>query len=130
MPTCVRSFSAPSRVSRARPKSATFTSPPAREHDVLRLDVAVHDAMLGRLRQRGRHLTHDRQRMGQIGRAVPGDVVAQVLPLHVLLGDVVQHVDAADFINLHDVGVHQRSRGLGFQLEPLEIRSDRRPNRA
>ena len=59
--------------------------------------------------------------MGQIGRAVPGDVVAQVLALHVLLGDVVQLIDAAHLVNLHDVGVDQRGGGLGLELEPLQV---------
>ncbi len=91
------------------------------EHDVLGLDVAVDHALLGRLGQRRGHLPHDRQRVRQIGRAVPADVIAEVLPLHVFLGDVVQVVDAADLVNLHDVGMDQRGGRLGLQLEALQI---------
>ena len=121
MPTWVRSLAAPSRVTSGQAEVGHLHLAAGGEHDVLRLDVAVDHALLGRLGQRGRHLPHDRQGVGQIGRAVPGDVVAQVLALHVLLGDVVQLIDAADLVNLHDVGVDQRGGGLGLQLEPLQI---------
>ena len=83
----------------------------------------MHDALLGRFCQGRGHLPHDRQRMGQIGRAMPGDVVAEVLALHVFLGDVVQVIDAADLVDLHDVGVDQRGGRLGLELESLEVGS-------
>ena len=73
------------------------------------------------LAKRGRHLPHDRQRVGQVGRAVPGNVLLKVLARHVLLGNVVQLIDAPDLVDLHDVGMDQRRRGLRLQLEPLEI---------
>ena len=52
---------------------------------------------------------------------MPRDEIPQVLPLHVLLGDVVQLVDAAHLVNLHDVGVDQRGGRLGLELEALQI---------
>ena len=67
----------------------------------------MDDAPFGRFGQRGRRLPHDRQRMGQVRRAMPSDVVAEILPLHVFLCDVVQPVNAADLVDLHDVGVDQ-----------------------
>ena len=41
--------------------------------------------------------------------------------MDVLLGDVVQLIDAADFVNLHDVGVDQRGGGLGLELKPPQV---------
>ena len=60
-PVWVRFSSAPSRMARAMPKSATFTWPGGGDEDVARLDVAVHDAVaVGEARarrpRRRRHL--------------------------------------------------------------------------
>ena len=55
---------------RARPKSATFTSPLMAEHDVLGLDVAVDDARFGGLAQGGddlaEHVEHDARVEGRL----------------------------------------------------------------
>ena len=82
------------------------------DHDVFRLDVAMDDALLGRLGQRGGDLPHDGKGRLQERRAVAGEPVAKVLPLHVFLHDVVQAVDVAHLVDLHDVGVDQRGGGL------------------
>ena len=81
----------------------------------------MDDALLVGLGQGGGHLPHDRQGLRQLGRAVAGEPLAEVLPLHVFLDDVVQAVDVAHLVDLHDVGVHQRGGGLGLALETLQI---------
>ena len=91
------------------------------EHDIFGLDIAMHHAHLGRFRQRRGHLPHDRERVRDIGRAVAGEPILQILPLHVLLGDVMPALDVPHFVNLHDVRMNQRRGGLGFDLEPLQI---------
>ena len=58
-----------------------------------------------------------------IGRTAPGDILQKVLPLDVLLGNIVQPLDAANLVNLHNVGVDQCSGSLGLQLESLQISS-------
>ena len=121
MPIWVRSLAAACAGQPGQPEVGHLHLAAGGEHDVFRLDVAMDHPLLGRLGQRRGHLPHDRQGVGQIGRAVPADVIAEVLPLHVLLGDVVQVVDAAHLVNLHDVGVDQRGGRLGLQLEPLQI---------
>ena len=78
-------------------------------------------ALFGGLAQGGGDLPHDREGLLQQGRAVAGEPVAEVLPLHVFLDDVVQALDVPDLVDLHDIGVHQRGGGLGLALEPLEV---------
>ena len=47
--------------------------------------------------------------------------LAQILPGDIFLGDVVQSLGAADFVNLHDIGMHQCRGGLGFHVEAADI---------
>ena len=77
-------------------------------------------ALFGGLAQRARDLTHDRQRLLQHGRPVAGEPVAEILPLHVFLDNVVQALDVPDLVDLHDIGVDKRRGGLGLALEPLD----------
>ena len=62
------------------------------------------------------------ERLRKIGRAAPREQLGQVLALHILLGDEVHAVDAADFVDLHDVGMHQRGRGAGFVMKRSHVR--------
>ena len=57
----------------------------------------------------------------------PREYLRQILPFDIFLGDVVHAVDAADLVNLHDVGVHQRRGGLRFHVEAAHVSLDRRP---
>ena len=63
---------------------------PARQQDVLRLDIAMDDAQLAGPLQGRRRLPQDGERQGQIGRPLPVQVLAQVTPLDVLKRHVVQ----------------------------------------
>ena len=65
------------------------------------------------------HYQHDQR---HVQRPAAIDQLAEVLPLDVLLGDVMDAVFAADFVDLHDVGVHQRSGSLGFVMEAADVR--------
>ena len=93
----------------------------AGEHDIFRLDVAVDDAAVGGFAQGGGHLPDDGQAHLHIGRALAGNVLRQVLPFDIFLGDVMEVVNQPDFVNLHDVGLHQRRGGLGFHVEPADV---------
>ena len=56
-----------------------------------------------------------------IQRAATIDQLAQVLALDVFLGDIVDAVFAADLVDLHDIGMHQRCGRLGFVMETADI---------
>ena len=129
MPICVRLVASASfsRIDAGEAEVGHLHLARGGDHDVFRLDVAMDHALLGGLAQRGGDLPHDRQGRLQQGRAVAGEPVAEVLPLHVFLDDVVQAVDVPHLVDLHDIGVHQRGGGLGLALEPLAGRSGRRP---
>ena len=74
MPVAV-SFSPPASCTSARDAEVGHHGVPALEEDVLRLDVAVHDALPMRIRQRVGHLAGDGDRLldGQLRLAVdPG----------------------------------------------------------
>jgi len=53
---------------------------------------------------------------------MPRQVLLEILPPNILLGNVVNPVDAADLVNLHDVGMNKRSGSLSFSLKPLYVR--------
>ena len=61
-------------------------------------------------------------RQGHVGRAVPIQPFAKILSLDILLGDEVHAVDTADFVNLHNVGVHQRRCRLSFVMKSTNVR--------
>ncbi len=83
----------------------------------------MHDALFGRLGERGGDLPHDGKGRLQERRTVAGEPVAQVLPLHVFLHDIVQAVGLAHLVDLHDVGMHQLRGGLGLELESPQVRA-------
>ena len=86
-------------------------------HDVLGLDVPMHQAAGMRRRQRTRHLdadVHDvAHRQGALPQAVP-----QRLALDELGHDVGAAVQLAEVVHDHDVGVVQARRGPRFLTEP------------
>ena len=55
------------------------------------------------------------------GGPSPDHQLLQVLPLHVLLGDEMNAVHAADVVDLYDIGVDQRGRRLRFVMEAPHI---------
>ena len=78
-------------------------------------------ALLGGFAQRGGDLPHDREGRLQQGRTVSTQPLAEILALHVLLHDVMQAVNVAHLVDLHDIGMHQRGGSLGLALEPPEV---------
>ena len=91
------------------------------QHDVLRLDIAVDDPLLRRTTQRGNHLPHDVHGRGSIRRAVTRQPLFQVLTGHVLLSNEMDAIDATHFVNLHDIGMHQRGGRPGFVVKTPHI---------
>ena len=66
---------------RAMPKSATSVVPSRREQDVLRLDVAVDDAVLVGVVQRAGRLAGDPERVLHRELPLPAEPVAEALAL-------------------------------------------------
>ena len=78
---------------------------------IFRLDVAVHDPLLGRPHQRRANLRQHSQ--GLLGRERPplGQPEFQRWTGDIFLSQKMNAVDAGHFVNLHDVAMHQgRSR--------------------
>ncbi len=63
--------------------------------------------------------------MATIGSTAPwrAKYSAQVLPAYVFLGDEVKSLVVADFVNLHNVRLHQPGRRLGFLVKSIDERS-------
>jgi hypothetical protein len=107
--------------------------PLGRDHDVVRFQVAVHDAGGVRLGQPVRGLGEDLQPPRE--RWMPGEKLAKRLPFDELHGDVVQLLGALlrggrlhdvrgpglpDLVDGHDVRVIQRGRGLRLLREAVD----------
>ncbi|MFT3771990.1 MAG: hypothetical protein QM820_41820 [Minicystis sp.] len=88
-------------------------------HDVLGLEIAVHDAELVRDHERVADLDEDahRARLGDGALALEQDV--QVVALEQLHGDVADRPGDAVVDDLHRVRVLHPLGGLGLALEPL-----------
>jgi len=87
-----------------------------------RLDVAVDDFLVRGFVQARRDLSHDVHRLHGIDAVPqPGQELLEILPRHVFLGDEVSAIDAADLIDLHDVGVDQAGGCLGLVLEAANV---------
>ena len=95
--------------------------PVSGQHDVLGLDVAVNDAVLCRFVQCRGGLTHDRHRQLHVGRAVAGEHLGEILPLHIFLRNVMHPFNAADLEDLYDVRMGQRSGRPSLMMKPLNI---------
>jgi hypothetical protein len=92
---------------------------PRLEQDVLRLHVAVHDAVTMRVAQGVGHLAGDRQRVVNGELALPSEPVAQGFPLH-QRHDVIE--EAAGFtgvVEREDVGMPQPADDFDLAQESL-----------
>ena len=88
------------------------------EHHVLRLDVAVHDALVVRELERVADLRDDLQRLAR--REPPGLLqLPQVQPLHILHDEVVQAARLPELVHGYDVGMAQPGQRPGLAGEPV-----------
>src|SRR5256884_6933105 len=92
---------------------------PPRQHDVFRLDIAVHDPVAVRVRQRARHLRRDAQRvlLGQL--LLAREPVAQRFALDVRHDIIEEAGGGTRVVQRQDVGVLQPGRNLDLAQEPL-----------
>ena len=108
-----------------QPEVQDLDLPLRRDHRVGGLDVPVHDARAVGLLQGRRHLQPQVHHAPHLEGA-PGHESAEVLPLHVLHGDVVGAVLLPHVVDVGDVGVAQGGGGTGLPLEPLPVLHVRR----
>ena len=89
------------------------------EQHVLRLDVAVDDAVSVRVRERAEHRADDAQRLGRRQRAFAQNL-AQAAPLDVFHDEERTAVDLAAVDDGDDVGVRELAQHVGLAVEALE----------
>ena len=89
------------------------------DQDVLGLDVAVDDAHAVRRCQSVQRLGDDAQHLAHAERALQVHVVTQVHSMHVFHDQIVQPIEFASVIHLHDMWVRDRRGGLGLAVEPF-----------
>ena len=103
---------------RARPKSSTLMTPARRLDDILRLDVAMDDALGVCFRERSGKLQPDVDHVDDRQRT-RFDKRAKRRAGHVLAGHVQLAVDLFERINRGDARMRQRGGHLGFIEKPL-----------
>jgi hypothetical protein len=79
----------------------------ALDEDVLRLDVAVHDAACMRVGQCPRHLPQHAHRIGRRQCAAVPDAIAERLAIHVAHGEEGEAADLVGAVHRHDVGMRE-----------------------
>ena len=92
----------------------------AGQQHVVRLDVAVHDATIMRIRERRRDLAQQADRLAERQLAMPREPCAQRLAFHQRHGEVRQAVRVARREQWHDVRVLQSRRERDLSLEALQ----------
>ncbi len=105
---------------RAMPKSVTFSRPSRDDHHVVRLDVAVHDAVVVGEPERGEDLRREVDRAVRLEAAALVDHVLEGRPLEVLHRDVVRAIRDAAVVDRDDVRVVQPRRRLCLAAEALD----------
>ena len=88
------------------------------QQDVLRLDVAVDDALLVGVLQGVADLRHDPQRLLRLQVAV-AQQLPQVDAVHVLHDEVVEAAGLAEIVDGDDVGMAEPGQGAGLAVEAL-----------
>ena len=91
-----------------------------REHDIPRLDVAMHDTAGVGLLQRPGHLNSDFQKLRHFER-LPVNLLGQRSSLNQLHGDVVNTVSLSDFINRSYIRVLKSGGRLGLTHEAAQL---------
>ena len=127
-PICVR-LAPPSPCDAGQAEVGHFHFAAAGEHDVLGFDVAVDDALARRFGECGSHLAEDIERELRRERSAAANDFAKIAAGDVFLGDVVDAVFLADFVDLHDAGMHKRGGGPRFVIETGGRNSGRGPGR-
>jgi hypothetical protein len=102
------------------------TTGPTLEENVCRLDVAVHDALRVRVRERPGDFAHDPRDVVRRKRAVRGQALRQRSAVDVRHDDEHESADLVDGVNRHDVRMRQPRRGSRFAHETIaQLRSRR-----
>ena len=97
------------------------------KHNVLRLDVAVNDALGMSVFQRIQNLFGVADDFSDREDALAGHIILQRNAFHVLHDDILYVVPYGNVVNIHDVGMGEHSDGFGFvdeATDALFIRSD------
>ena len=89
---------------------------PARDHDVVRLQIPMHQTCRMRRRQAGGHLRGDVDRLRR-GNGPRSIMRRSVSPLDQFGGNPVRAIVAADLVDGDDVGVIECASRAGFALE-------------
>ena len=71
--------------------------------------------------RRGRRLPQNRHDARHLQRTAARNELLDGLTLNVFLGDEMDAVDAAHFVDLHDVGMHQGRSRPGFVVETPDV---------
>ena len=99
-----------------QPEIRHLHAPAAVEQNVLRLDVAVDDALVVGELQRVANLRHDGQRLAR-RNAAGVEQLPQVHAVHEFHEEIKQAVRPAEFVNRHDAGMIELRQRLGFAGE-------------
>jgi len=92
----------------------------AGEQNVVRLDVAVHDAALVRIGECARDVLHDRHRLRHGEATVREQSCAERLAVDVWHDEIRQPVGDAGAQHAHDVGMLQTGRQQDLAAEPID----------
>src|SRR5207302_9069306 len=101
------------------PKVQYFHVPIWSQHDVLRFDVAMHDASLVGGGERASHLDGNLNRFIQLH--VPAcEVLTQRFAFDQFAGNVASSVIRTDLVNRQDIWMVERSYSVRLLLKPLQ----------
>ncbi len=80
----------------------------------------MHHARMVRRRESVQGLTEDAQGLADAEGALLVHLVSQVHAMHVFHDEIVEPVEFAGVVDLHDVRVRYRGRGLRLTSEPFD----------
>ena len=89
------------------------------EQNILRFDVAMHDAFVMRKLERLANLRDDLQRLARAKVCPRAHRLPQIQPIHKFHDEVGQPVHLAEFVDGDDVGMIQLGQRAGFAIEPF-----------